>query len=161
MVLNKIANILIKNNLTISTTESCTGGLLSSALTDISGSSAFIHLNFVTYSNEAKNKILNVKNETLKQYGAVSEQTAYEMALGLYQATQSDICISTTGIAGPTGGSEEKPVGLMYSTILWGKTKDFKTYKILFQSDIPRIEMKQKFVEKVLDNLYQNLCEKY
>ena len=107
-ILVKIANILIDNNLTIATTESCTGGLLSSKLTDISGSSAFIHLNFVTYSNEAKQKILGVRKETLDNFGAVSEECAYEMALGLNKVTGADICVSTTGIAGPTGGSEEK-----------------------------------------------------
>ena len=157
MTINKIAQILIDKKLTISTTESCTGGLLSSVLTDVSGSSAYIHLNFVTYSNEAKHKILGVKSETLEKFGAVSEQTAYEMASGLYSETGSDICISTTGIAGPTGGSEEKPVGLMYSTIFWGKLNRYKTYKILLPEKTPRIEMKQKFVEQVLDNLYAEL----
>ncbi len=155
--LNKIAKILIENNLTIATTESCTGGLLSSKLTDISGSSAFVHLNFVTYANEAKNKVLGVSLETLKNHGAVSEECSYEMARGLYNYTGADICISTTGIAGPTGGTNEKPVGLMYSTIF---TKDVnKTYKILLPPDIPRIQMKEEFANQVLENLYKFLTE--
>ena len=86
--------------------------MISSYLTDISGSSAYIEQNFVTYSNEAKTKFLNVKKETLDKYGAVSEQTAYEMSLGLLK--YADCSLATTGILGPTGGSKEKPIGLVY-----------------------------------------------
>lgn len=151
-LLENIAKILVEKNLKISTTESCTGGLLSSKLTDISGSSAFVHLNFVTYAIEAKHNILGVSEKTLQEKGAVSEECAFEMAQGLYNVTKADICISTTGIAGPTGGTKEKPVGLMYSTIY---TKDrFKTYKILLPSNTPRVKMKEDFVNKVLENLY-------
>ena len=153
----KIAKILTEKGLTISTAESCTGGLLSSKLTDVSGSSAFVHLNFVTYSNEAKNKILNVKKETLEKYGAVSEECAYEMACGLYNATGADICVSTTGIAGPTGGSAEKPVGLMYSAI-YTKSK-FKIYKIQLDSDTERIKMKELFAREVLKNIFDFISE--
>lgn len=156
-ILEKIAKILIDKNLTISTTESCTGGLLSSTLTDVSGSSAFVHLNFVTYANEAKHKILGVSLETLKNFGAVSEECSYEMASGLYKLTGSDICISTTGIAGPTGGTKDKPVGLMYSTIY--SKEAYQTYKILMLPQTPRVEMKQKFVKSVLENLYKFLTE--
>ncbi len=153
----EIAKILLEKKLTIATTESCTGGLLSSKLTDISGSSAFIHLNLVTYSNEAKHKILGVRNETLENFGAVSEECAYEMASGLMKFTGADICISTTGIAGPTGGSAEKPIGLMYSTIC---TKDKAiTSEIRFHPEIPRIEMKEMFVQAVLEKLYKFLTE--
>ena len=150
-----IGEILKTKRLTISSTESCTGGLLSSKLTDISGSSKYITLNLVTYANEAKHKMLGVKNETLEILGAVSEECAYEMAKGLFELTGSDICVSTTGIAGPTGGSKEKPVGLMYSTIY---TKDkFKTYKILMPSTTPRIKMKELFAEEVLKNIFNFL----
>ena len=142
-ITDKIAKILIENNLTISTTESCTGGLLSSKFTDVSGSSAFVHLNFVTYANEAKNRILGVPLETLENYGAVSEECSYEMASGLQKLTNADICISTTGIAGPTGGTNEKPVGLMYSTIC---TKEKAiTFEVKFHPEIARIEMKEMF----------------
>lgn len=151
----EIAKILLKNNLTISTTESCTGGLLSSKLTDISGSSAYITLNLVTYSNEAKHKILGVRNETLENYGAVSEECSLEMARGLQKLTNSDICISTTGIAGPTGGTEEKPVGLMFSTIC---TKEKAvTFQVNFHPEISRTEMKELFVQAVLERLYKFL----
>lgn len=111
-ILTQIKNILIKNALTISSAESCTGGLISSYLTDIDGASAFVEKNFVTYSNAAKNEILNVNQNTLNTYGAVSEQTAYEMALGLLNF--APLSIATTGILGPTGGSFEKPIGLVY-----------------------------------------------
>ena len=150
-----IGEILKTKRLTISSTESCTGGLLSSKLTDISVSSEYITLNLFTYANEAKHKMLGVKNETLEILGAVSEECAYEMAKGLFELTGSDICVSTTGIAGPTGGSKEKPVGLMYSTIY---TKDkFKTYKILKPSTTPRIKMKELFSEEVLKNIFDFL----
>lgn len=151
----EIGEILKKKTWKISTTESCTGGLLSSKLTDISGSSEYITLNLVTYANEAKNKMLGVKNETLETFGAVSEECAYEMAKGLHKLTGSDICVSTTGIAGPTGGSEKKPVGLMYSTIY---TKDeFRTYKILMPQTTPRITMKELFAQEVLKNIFEFL----
>ena len=147
---NEIAKILIDKGLKISTVESCTGGLLSSKLTDVSGSSAFISLNLVTYANEAKENILDV---TLDNEGVVSENCAYQMAKGLCNLTKSDICVSTTGIAGPTGGSDKKPVGLMYSTI-YTKEKS-KTYKIIKNPDTQRIQMKELFVDEVLKNLYE------
>ena len=150
----EIGKILIKNNWTISTTESCTGGLLSSKLTDISGSSAYITLNLVTYANEAKEKMLGV---VLNSEGAVSENCAYQMAKGLYKLTNSDICVSTTGIAGPTGGSTEKPIGLMYSTIY--TKENFKNYKIEVDSSLSRIEIKEKFAEIVLKNIYNFLLK--
>lgn len=149
---HKIAEILIQKGLRIATTESCTGGLLSSKLTDVSGSSAFVHLNLITYANEAKHKMLGVSNETLETLGAVSEQCAIEMAKGLYKLTGADICVSTTGIAGPTGGTPEKPVGLMYSAIYTQDKMD--VYKIQLPPDIDRVTMKQKFTEMVLNNIY-------
>ncbi len=151
----EIGKILTEQNWTISTTESCTGGLLSSKLTDISGSSAYITLNLVTYANEAKNKMLGVSNKTLERFGAVSEECAYEMAKGLFELTHSNICVSTTGIAGPTGGTKDKPVGLMYSTIYTPK-KD-KIYKIQVDSSLSRTEIKEEFTKQVLQNIYEFL----
>ena len=148
----EIGKILTSKGWTISTTESCTGGLLSSKLTDISGSSAYIKLNLVTYANEAKEEMLGV---IINEEGVVSENCAYQMAKGLCNLTKSDICVSTTGIAGPTGGTETKPVGLMYSTIY---TKDrFKNYKIQVDSSLTRIEIKKSFVNIVLQNIYEFL----
>lgn len=133
---------------TISTAESCTGGLLSSKLTDISGSSSYTTLNLVTYALEAKKKMLGV---TVREDEVVSEKCAFQMAKGLHELTNSDICISTTGNAGPTGD----PVGLMYSTIF---TKDkYKTYKIQLDPKTPRVLMKEKFVQEVLKNLMEFL----
>lgn len=109
-----IVSLLLKNNLTLSTAESCTGGLLSGRIINCSGVSDVFKEGFVTYSNEAKISALNVKQETLDQYGAVSEETAREMVEGLVKKAKSDIGISVTGIAGPTGGTEDKPVGLVY-----------------------------------------------
>jgi len=152
MLEEKIGKFLIENNLTISTVESCTGGLLSSKLTDVSGSSSYITLNLVTYSNEAKNKMLGV---ILDKEGAVSENCALQMAKGLQNLTKADICVSTTGIAGPTGGSKEKPVGLMYSCI-HSKEKT-QLYKINVDPSLSRTEIKEKFVEIVLNNLYEFL----
>lgn len=105
---------LIAKGLTIATAESCSGGLIASRITDVSGSSAVFNEGFVTYANEAKMKHLGVKKETLDEFGAVSEQTAREMVTGLIAATGSDVAVAVTGIAGPTGGTPQKPVGLVY-----------------------------------------------
>lgn len=110
---DSIVALLKKKHLTITTTESCTGGAVASRLINASGVSEVYKEGFVTYSNQAKTKYLNVKKSTLK-YGAVSEQTAREMAKGACKATKADLAIATTGIAGPDGGTQEKPVGLVY-----------------------------------------------
>lgn len=114
---NKIVELLKKYNLTVSTAESCTGGLLSGAITAVSGSSEVFNAGIVTYSNEAKMKYLGVKEETLSNYGAVSRQTALEMSMGVKKANCSDIGVGITGIAGPTGGTAEKPVGLVFISV--------------------------------------------
>ncbi len=122
-----IVDNLIKKNMTISMAESSTGGMLASKIVNVSGSSKVFKESFVTYSNEAKNKYLNVKKDTLIKSGAVSEEVAYEMAAGLSKETSSDIAISITGIAGPTGGTPDKPVGLTYFGLNYnGVTKTFK-----------------------------------
>lgn len=149
----KIAKLLIKKGLTVSTAESCTGGLISSRLTDISGSSAYIKENYVTYSNNAKQKILNVSEETLAKYGAVSEQCAREMAEGLYKQANCDIALCITGIAGPTGGTDEKPVGTVFISI---KNKDFLfVKKFQVNPKYKRIKMKYKFSQQALNFLLE------
>ncbi|MBQ2678247.1 MAG: competence/damage-inducible protein A [Firmicutes bacterium] len=105
---------LMERNITISSAESCTGGMFAEKLTSVPGISAVFGRSFVTYSNEAKEEILGVKKETLEQHGAVSEETAMEMAKGLRKVSGSRICVSVTGVAGPDGGTPEKPVGLVY-----------------------------------------------
>ncbi|MBQ2270868.1 MAG: competence/damage-inducible protein A [Firmicutes bacterium] len=109
---------LISKNLTMSTAESCTGGMIAAAMTDISGISAVFERGIVTYSNGAKMDELGVLEETLAQYGAVSPQTAEEMVRGLKAKTGSRVCVSVTGIAGPGGGTPEKPVGLIYVGVM-------------------------------------------
>ena len=98
----------------MATAESCTGGMISSAMTDLAGSSDVFDRGFVTYSNEAKMELLGVRAETLTDYGAVSPQVAEEMAVGAIKNSNAQIAISVTGIAGPGGGSDKKPVGLVY-----------------------------------------------
>lgn len=99
---------------TLSCAESCTGGLLSGRIIDVAGVSDVYKAGFVTYANEAKEKLLGVSSDALRQYGAVSEQVATQMALGACKASGSSVSLATTGIAGPGGGTKEKPVGLVY-----------------------------------------------
>ncbi|MBN1075767.1 nicotinamide-nucleotide amidohydrolase family protein [Clostridium botulinum] len=109
-----LGRMLIDRGLTLSSAESCTGGLISSTLISYPGISEVFMEGAVTYSNEAKIRRLNVKKETLDKYGAVSEQVAIEMAEGIAKTSRTNIGIATTGIAGPGGGTAEKPVGLVY-----------------------------------------------
>lgn len=109
-----VAKLLIQKKLTISTAESCTGGMIASTLINYPGISEVFLEGAVTYSNEAKHNRLGVNNDTLDKYGAVSEETAREMAIGIAKTARTDVSIVTTGIAGPDGGTEEKPVGLVY-----------------------------------------------
>ena len=123
-----VGKLLIEKNISVSCTESCTGGLFAGALTDIPGISAVFERGIVTYSNRAKMEELGVSAETLERFGAVSPETAVEMADGLQKKTGSDLCVSVTGIAGPGGGTEEKPVGLVYIGIAYnGKTEAIKS----------------------------------
>ena len=157
-MLKKLTKLLIEQKLVISTAESCTGGLVSSMLTDVSGSSAFVKMNFVTYSNGAKQEILGVKAETLENFGAVSEECASEMAEGLMQKTGCDIALCTTGIAGPTGGTEEKPVGLCYIACRFKGQTIVK--KIIENPHLERCLMKQKFAERAINLAYETLSNK-
>lgn len=110
----ELVEILTKKQYKITTAESCTGGLVAATIVNVSGASEVFQAGFVTYANEAKEKELGVKSETLQTYGAVSEKTAKEMAIGCAAHAKAQIGISTTGIAGPGGGTAEKPVGLVY-----------------------------------------------
>ncbi len=112
-----VVNLLLKHKLTLTTAESCTGGLVASSLVEIEGVSSVLKEGFITYSNEAKEKYLLVNKSTLTEYGAVSYETAKEMALGALMAGNSDVSIGITGIAGPGGGTAKKPVGLVYIAI--------------------------------------------
>ncbi len=116
-----VGEILKSAGLTISTCESCTGGFLSHRLTSVAGSSEYYHGSTIAYHNDIKKMYVGVKEKTLQEYGAVSEQTASEMAIGIRKKYKTDIGISTTGIAGPDGGTEEKPVGTVWLAISFGK----------------------------------------
>ena len=109
-----VVRLLKEKNYTISTAESCTGGLLAGRIINVSGASDVINVGFVTYANEAKMKYLGVSSETLKDHGAVSRECAEEMACGVTAQMNADVGLATTGIAGPDGGTPEKPVGLVY-----------------------------------------------
>ena len=109
-----IVKLLKEKKMTVTTVESCTGGLMSATLVEVSGASEVFYQGVVTYANEAKVRLVGVKESTLAAHGAVSEETAREMAEGGAKAANADACLSVTGIAGPGGGTKEKPVGLVY-----------------------------------------------
>lgn len=110
----QVGQALNARGATVTTAESCTGGWVAKAITDIAGSSAWFERGFVTYSNEAKSQMIGVKAETLAAHGAVSEPVVVEMAIGALKAARADYAISISGIAGPDGGSESKPVGTVW-----------------------------------------------
>jgi nicotinamide-nucleotide amidase len=108
-----LSELLVSKGLTISVAESCTGGSLSSSLTSISGASSYFNCGFITYSNQSKIDMLGVNPESIEMYGAVSEKVAHEMVTGAGQRSHSNLAVSITGIAGPSGGSVSKPVGMV------------------------------------------------
>jgi len=123
MDISMLVERLTELNLTVATAESCTGGLIASNIVDVPGASYCFNEGYVTYSNEAKMKNLGVKDSTLSAYGAVSSQTATEMAMGVRKRANSNFGVSSTGIAGPGGGSPSKPVGLVYVACAYGDNK--------------------------------------
>lgn len=156
--LKRLAKILLEKKLTISTAESCTGGLLASRLTDISGSSSYLNESHVVYANSAKHKFLNVSDEILNTFGAVSEECANAMAEGLEKLSGSDVSLCTTGIAGPTGGSKDKPVGLVYVSCRFkGRTT---VEKHVLPHFLPRKLMKYMFSEKAIMLALKTVSEK-
>lgn len=126
----KIVSLLRKKKISISIAESCTGGLFSSAITSVSGSSKIFSMGLVTYSNKAKIKILGVRKKIIKTHGAVSRQCCLAMVNNLYKISKSKLCISITGIAGPKGGSVKKPVGLVYVGLKLNKKVLIKRFYI-------------------------------
>ena len=150
----KLINLLKKKKLKISFAESCTGGLMSSIITSNSGSSKVFNLGLVTYSNQAKQKILKVPNKIIKKYGAVSVQCCLSMVNNLSKISKSNIAVSITGIAGPSGGTKQKPVGLVYVGIK--RSNKVKINRYLFRnkgrSNIQRAAVK-KALELVLNTI--------
>ena len=129
----QLSKALIANGLTISVAESCTGGSLSRALTSIPGASSYFDCGYITYSNQSKVEMLGVDIKTLETYGAVSEEVALEMVIGVATKSHSDVAVSITGIAGPTGGTLDKPVGMVcFGFYCKGKTS---TNKKIFSGD--------------------------
>ena len=147
---NKVVKKLIKKKLKISFAESCTGGMLSSSITSISGSSKIFSLGFITYSNKAKIDILKVPKKIITKYGAVSKECCLSMVKNLSKITKTNISVSVTGIAGPSGGTTSKPVGLVYIGIKKGK-------KLIIQKNIfinkDRISTQKLATAKVLKSI--------
>ncbi|MGE6783179.1 CinA family protein [Ensifer adhaerens] len=141
------------NGLKVATAESCTGGLIAGALTEISGSSAVVDRGFVTYSNEAKVAMLGVETATLVAHGAVSRQTAIEMAQGALAHSAADFAVAVTGIAGPSGGSAEKPVGLVH--IAAAGRNGAMLHREMRYGDIGRSKIRLATVRTALDMLMQ------
>lgn len=132
----KVVKLLLEKNLVLACAESCTGGLIAKRITDVSGSSAVFNCGIVSYSNEIKEKVLNVKNETLKEFGAVSEQTVCEMVKGVLEISGADIAVSVSGIAGPSSDNTDKPVGLIYLAVSDGEKITVKKLNNQFTTDI-------------------------
>lgn len=145
-----VARLLIKNRLTLSVAESCTGGLVSKTLTDIPGSSNFLLFDVVVYSNLSKVKLLKVPQKILKQFGAVSAETAQSMIQGLEKIIKTDISVSVTGIAGPTGGSKKKPLGTVFIGIKYRGKMIVQKYNFLGSREKIRLHT----LNKIMENIY-------
>jgi nicotinamide-nucleotide amidase len=157
--LESVVGDLLKNQkLTISTAESCTGGLVSKRLTDIPGSSEYVSLNLVTYANEAKHKMLGVDDEILTKHGAVSPECARAMAEGVRRLSGADIGVGVTGVAGPGGGTEDKPVGLVYLGLSAGDS--YVERKLTIPARIGRKEIRHRTANEALNMVRLFLLER-
>ena len=150
--MKSLVRLLTKKKLKLSIAESCTGGLLASSVTSISGASKIFNLGLVTYSNQAKIKILRVNNNIIKKYGAVSHQCCLAMVNNLSKISKANINISITGVAGPKGGTKQKPVGLVYIGIKNGKKVLIN--RCLFKSK-KRSSIQKATVKKTLDLIFR------
>ena len=149
---NKVVKKLIKKKLKVSFAESCTGGLLSSSITSISGSSKVFNLGLITYSNKAKVNILKVPNKIIEKYGAVSKECCLSMVKNLSKISKANISISITGIAGPNGGTKLKPVGLVYIGVKKGN-------KIIIKKNLFKNKNRIS-IQKITVNTSLNLIDK-
>ena len=136
LIEEKLVLLLMEKGLTLATAESCTGGLISKRITDVSGSSEVFNCGIVSYSNEIKSKVLGVSEETLRTYGAVSENTVMEMVKGALEVSGDDIAVAVSGIAGPASDSTDKPVGLIYIAVSDGQETRVKELRNNFTEDI-------------------------
>jgi len=152
-----VGRLLLENKKTVSFAESCTGGMIASAATDIPGSSLYFKGSVVAYSNDFKMKLLGVRKETLKSFGAVSGQTAEEMAAGVLKLSGSDYALSATGIAGPLGSTKEKHIGLVYIGLACkNKTESFR-----FNFHGARIDIRKRAANTALDLLRRKLIAEH
>jgi nicotinamide-nucleotide amidase len=156
----RLKELLLKKKLTVSTAESCTGGMVAARIVNVPGSSEYFMGGVVAYDNHVKMKVLNVKADTLLKFGAVSEQTAREMVLGVKELLNTDCAISTTGIAGPTGGTPEKPEGLTYIGVSVGSRVE--VFKFVFTDNSPdpvkrRNNRRRKAAKKAIQLLVKML----
>ena len=150
--MKKLFLILKRKNLKLAVVESCTGGQLSSAITSISGASKIFNLGLITYSNEAKIKVLKVSKKIISKYGAVSHECCFAMVKNLSKISKANINVSITGVAGPKGGTKLKPVGLVYIGIKKGNKIEIN--KCLFKSK-KRSSIQKATVEKALDLIFR------
>lgn len=144
-----VGSLLTKHGSTLAVSESCTGGLVSARLTDISGSSNYIKLNVVTYANDAKMQLLGVTDEVLKSFGAVSAECAEQMAKGISRLAKSDLGLSVTGIAGPTGGTAEKPIGLVYIGL--ASDQEYRSKELRYPSHMSRADIRYRSANEALN----------
>lgn len=152
-----VVRLLEKYELTVTTAESCTGGLLASRLVSVPGVSEVFREGFITYSNKSKRKILDVNKSTLRKYGAVSKEVVKEMATGGVFATDADVCVSISGLAGPDGGTEEKPVGLVYIACYMMDKVTVEKYQLKGN----RSMIREQAVVKALDLLRRSILDNY
>ena len=150
--MKSLIKILTKKKLKISFAESCTGGLLASSITSISGASKIFNLGLITYSNQAKIKILKVNENIIKKYGAVSHECCLAMVNNLSKISKANINVSITGIAGPKGGSKQKPIGLVYIGIKKGNKTQIN--KCLFKTK-KRLSIQRATVKKTLNLIFR------
>ena len=155
-VLEDFHKVALEAGITIGTAESCTGGLVGKTLTDLGGSSGYYQGGIISYANAVKEQILGVSPVTLATYGVVSEETAKEMVEGVFRVLRTDYAIATTGIAGPGGGSQEKPVGLVYIGI--GTPRGITVHKEIFIGD--RTSIRKSVAERAIQYVYKELIER-
>ena len=155
-VLEDFHKVALEAGITIGTAESCTGGLVGKTLTDLGGSSGYYQGGIISYANSVKEQVLGVSSETLATHGAVSEETATEMVEGVFRVLCTDYAIATTGIAGPGGGSQEKPVGLVYIGI--GTPRGITVHKEMFIGD--RTSIRNSVAERAIQYVYKELIER-
>jgi PncC family amidohydrolase len=152
----ELGKLLTTRKLTLATAESCTGGLIANLITNVPGSSNYFEGGVISYSNESKIEFLRVPTETLKRCGAVSEETAAAMAIGIHKLTKADLGLAVTGIAGPTGGTEQKPVGLVYIAL----ADRINVEKYQFKFNGSRLEIKKQTANAALKILLDYIKKK-